>query len=240
MHLKIIPGVSDSAIEEAMNLATAVSLNIETPGRNYFNELSRKKKYDDDIIRPIKYMSNLVRSKKRFSKIKLTTQFIVGAAKERDADILKYSSALYDKLNFNRVYFSGYQSNLDTTCDEHCQNFSLSNDMDNNFNREHRLYQADFLMRQYGFKEKELYYNNFGNLSLDKDPKEIWAEFNPSFYPVNINTACKEELLRVPGMGPLSVKKILKLRKMHIISNLNDIGFKGKRYRKISNYIKFS
>ncbi|MCP4178010.1 MAG: radical SAM protein [bacterium] len=240
IHLKVIPGISDAALEEVMSFASAVSLNIETPGKRYFKELSKKKNFEDDIIRPIKLMSNLVNDKRKFSKVKLTTQFIVGAAKEPDSDILKYSSALYDRLNFNRVYFSAYQSGLGKTRDNSDLSFTLSNDLNYSFTREHRLYQADFLMRQYGFNEKELYYNNSGNLSLDKDPKEVWAELNPSFYPININNADMESLLRVPGLGPLSVKKIIKLRKLHKILDLNDIGIKGKRYTKINSYIKFS
>src|SRR4030042_2056420 len=112
IHLKIIPGASDAAIEDAISLATAVSLNIETPGRKHFAALSSTKDYDRDIIQPLKLMGKLTGAGTKFSRVKCTTQFIVGASKETDSEIIQYMFGLYKRLNFKRVYFSAYQKGL--------------------------------------------------------------------------------------------------------------------------------
>src|SRR3990167_5517442 len=109
IHLKVIPGASDAAIEDSISLASAVSLNIEAPGEKRFNLLSDKKDYKQDIIRPMKLLSKLTSKGARFSRVKCTTQFIVGASDETDSEIVKYLFGLYNRLNFNRVYFSAYQ-----------------------------------------------------------------------------------------------------------------------------------
>jgi predicted DNA-binding helix-hairpin-helix protein len=103
IHLKIIPGASDAAIEDAMSLATAVSLNIETPGQKHFGALSSKKDYERDIIHPLKLMGRLTGWGEKFSRVKCTTQFIVGASDETDAEIIRYMFGLYKHLNFKRV-----------------------------------------------------------------------------------------------------------------------------------------
>ncbi len=235
LHLKIIPGASDAAIAETVSLANAVSVNIEAPGEKYFRKLSDEKDYLKDIIRPIKLISRLSDESRKRGKVKLSTQFIVGASDEPDSEIVKYSFGLYKRLNFNRVYFSAYQSGLGNLNIPGEKRFFLRNE--DFFVREHRLYQADFLIRQYGFSENDFSYENNGNLSLEKDPKQVWADKHPEFFPVRINSSDKEALLRVPGLGPTSVRKILKARKIHEIKNLEDIGIKGKLKQKASGYI---
>jgi predicted DNA-binding helix-hairpin-helix protein len=106
IHLKIIPGASDMAVEEAVSLASAVSLNIETPGEKNLAKLSQKKRYIQDIIEPIKLISRLTSRGSRYERVKQTTQFIVGAAGEQDAQIVKYMYGLYERLKMHRVYFS--------------------------------------------------------------------------------------------------------------------------------------
>ncbi|MFA6714501.1 MAG: radical SAM protein [Victivallales bacterium] len=234
IHLKIIPGASQAAIEESMRLASAVSLNIETPGNKHFRKLSNSKNFDRDIVLPLKFMAEQTAKGQKFAKIKCTTQFIVGASDESDSEIVKYMDGIYNRLKFQRVYFSAYQPGLGKTDIPGEQNFQLS--PDDRFTREHRLYQTDFLMRCYGFKSKELIFREDGNLSLDMDPKEAWAVNHPGYFPVNINTAAKEQLLRVPGIGPLTVNKILKLRKIHRLRDLEDVGVKGKLRTKASQY----
>jgi predicted DNA-binding helix-hairpin-helix protein len=105
--------------------------------------------------------------------------------------------------------------------------------------REHRLYQVDFLIRKYGFTEKDIVPDKSGNLRLDKDPKEVWADNHPEYYPVRINTSGKEALLRVPGLGPDTVSRILKVRRDRKITCLEDLGIKGKRLEKIKSYALF-
>jgi len=235
IHLKIIPGASDAAVEDAVSLASAISLNIETPGKKHFDLLSRKKDYTQDIIRPIKQISKLTEKGSRFSRVKSSTQFIVGASDETDSEIIEYMAGLYDRLKFNRVYFSAYQKGLGTP-DIPGERKPVSNP-EQTFAREHRLYQVDFLMRRYGFKAEDIIHDGSGNLRLDKDPKEVWADSHPEFYPVRVNTAEKEALLRVPGLGPDSVSAILKLRRGGRIYNLDVLGIKGKRLEKIKRYL---
>jgi predicted DNA-binding helix-hairpin-helix protein len=236
LHLKIIPGASNAAIEETMSLASAVSVNIETPGEGHFNKLSEKKNYLSDIVRPLKFIGNQIAHNRKFSRIKTSTQFIVGASDEADNEIIKYSFGLYRKLNMDRIYFSAYQAGLGKS-DIPGENFKLSND--EHFVREHRLYQSDFLIRQYGFEIEDFFYEMDGSLSLDKDPKQVWADYHTEYFPININKADKEELLRIPGIGPISVKRIIKLRKIHTLKSLADVGVKGKLFEKASNYVKY-
>lgn len=237
IHLKIIPGSSDAAIQDSLSLASAVSLNIETPGKKRFELLSDKKDYMKDIIHPLKLLSKLTAKGSRFSRIKCTTQFIVGASDETDSEIIKYMSGLYDRLNFKRVYFSAYQRGLGHP-DIPGERQSLTNP-DKTFMREHRLYQADFLIRRYGFKGEEILLDKGGNLRLDKDPKKVWADSHPEYYPVRINTSARETLLKVPGLGPDTVKGILKMRRERRITSLNELGIKGKRLEKIKGYVIF-
>ncbi|GAF78101.1 unnamed protein product, partial [marine sediment metagenome] len=154
IHLKIIPGASDAAIEEAVSLSTAVSLNIETPGEKRLEKVSKKKRYIQDIIEPIKLISRLTGRGARYERVKQTTQFIVGAAGEPDAEIVKYMYGLYERLKMHRVYFSAYQKGLG---DESIAGEQAGREKPTDIlMREHRLYQVDFLLRKYGFKESDI------------------------------------------------------------------------------------
>lgn len=237
IHLKIIPGASAAAIEHSLSLASAVSLNIETPGVRYFQKLSAYKDFDRDIISPVKYMADLTRRGMKYSRVKCTTQFIVGAADEPDIEIVRYMDGIYNRLNFERVYFSAYQPGLGDRSIPGEQNFELR--PDDRFTREHRLYQVDFLMRSYGFSRDELIFRADGNLALDKDPKQIWADNHPELFPLNINAVDREALLRVPGIGPASADKIIKSRSVHQLRDLTDVGIKGKLRKKALSYLVF-
>jgi predicted DNA-binding helix-hairpin-helix protein len=235
IHLKVIPGASDAAIEEAISLSSAVSLNIEAPGKKRFNLLSDKKDYDQDIIRPLKLMGRLTGKDMRFSGVKCTTQFIVGASDETDSEIIQYMSGLYDRLHFQRVYFSSYQKGLGNP--DIPGERRLIADPNRPFVREHRLYQTDFLIRKYGFNKDDIILDKDGNLMLDKDPKQVWADSHPECYPVRINRSDRETLLKVPGLGPETVTRILKVRREQRICQLEDLGIKGKRLEKIKAYV---
>ncbi len=242
IHLKIIPGASDAAVEEAVSLASAVSLNIETPGEKHLAKLSKKKSYISDIIEPIKLISRLTGRGSRYERVKQTTQFIVGAAGEMDAEIVKYMWGLYKRLRMNRVYFSSYQKE---SGDEPIAGKVLMNEGErperpaDNFIREHRLYQVDFLLRKYGFTESDIVFDEKGNLSLACDPKEVWALRHPEAFPVNVNRGSYFELLRVPGLGPVTVKRILERRKKKRIRRIEDIGKVGVRLEKASGHMVF-
>jgi predicted DNA-binding helix-hairpin-helix protein len=235
IHLKIIPGASYAAIEEAVSLASAVSLNIETPGEKNLVKLTNKKKYISDIIEPMKVISRLVSRGGKYEGKKHTTQFIVGAAGESDAEIVKYMWGLYDRLKMNRVYFSAYQKGLG---DESIAGEQTGQESPADvFMREHRLYQVDFLFRKYGFTESDINFENNGNLSLAVDPKEAWALGHPEYFPVNVNHASRFSLLRVPGLGPLTVKRILEQRKSRRIRWIEDVGKVGVRLKKAKKYL---
>ena len=237
IHLKIIPGASDAAIEEAVSLASAVSLNIETPGEKRLAKVSNKKRYIQDIIEPIKLISRLTGRGSRYQRVKQTTQFIVGAAGEPDQDIVKYTFGLYERLKMHRVYFSAYQKGPgDDSID--CEQNAMESPKDI-LMREHRLYQVDFLLRKYGFKESDILFEKNGNLSLTTDPKEMWAHNHPEAFPVNINRASRFALLRVPGLGPVTVKRILEQRKSGNIRHIEDVGKVGVRLEKARKYLQF-
>lgn len=230
IHLKIIPGASAGAIEEAVRLASAVSVNIETPGEANLVKVSSKKNYKRDIIEPMKLISRLTGRGGKYQGVKQTTQFIVGAAGESDAEIVRYVGALYDRLNMHRVYFSAYQRGLGGE--------QIAGEEDG-FMREHRLYQVDFLLRRYGFCESEIVFGEDGKLSAEVDPKEAWVQRHPEWFPVNANTARREELLRVPGLGPVTVKEILRRRKDRRLRDIEDVGKMCMRLAKAERYLVF-
>jgi predicted DNA-binding helix-hairpin-helix protein len=264
IHLKVIPGASANAIEEAVKLSSAVSLNIETPGAKHLAKLSEKKRFIEDIVEPIKLISRLTERGSKYHRVKQTTQFIVGAADETDSEIVKYMWGLYKRLHLRRIYFSAYQKIGDTDSNnlfsprpqgdkyrassiEHQvsstqhQSSIINNQLSINdvFVREHRLYQVDFLLRKYGFNESEITFDQTGNLPLDTDPKESWAKRNPQYFPVNANKASREELLRVPGLGQISVDRILEMRKSAKIQTIADIGKTTSRLVKANEYLAF-
>jgi predicted DNA-binding helix-hairpin-helix protein len=227
IHLKILPGSSPAAIEKAISVSNAVSLNIETPGKEFLEKLSTKKDFLRDIVEPMKLISRLTKQSRR--RVKQTTQFIVGAAGENDRQIVNYTAALYDRIGMSRVYFSAYQSN--------CSHANVN--PEERFIREHRLYQVDFLLRKYGFNQSDIIYDTSGLLSSETDPKDVWAKSHPEFFPVNVNTAIRYKLLRVPGLGPVSVDRILEKRKLAKISSIDDIDKAGSRLYKAAKYLDF-
>jgi predicted DNA-binding helix-hairpin-helix protein len=235
IHIKIIPGASNAAIFRAVSLASAVSLNIETPGENYFKTLSSVKHYHQDIIEPLKLISTLTARGSRYSRVSATTQFIVGASDEPDSEILRYMWGLYDRLHFQRIYFSAYQKGLGTPDIPGERNSAPSGDA--LFIREHRLYQCDFLMRTYGFQLDDFSCDQQGLLSQERDPKQVWADSHPEFYPVSVKQGSQEALLRVPGLGPVSVKRILALRKNTPLSSLEALRIPAYLLRKAEPYL---
>lgn len=238
IHLKVIPGSSDAAIEEAVSLASAVSLNIETPGEKNLSQLSDRKNYLKDIIEPMKLISRLTARGSRYHRVKQTTQFIVGAANETDVEIVKYTAALYDRLQLQRVYFSAYQRGLGHTSLP-AERTTPANPADI-LTREHRLYQVDFLFRKYRFTQNDIAFDTNGRLSLEQDPKQLWARNHPDFFPLDVNTAGKYDLLRVPGMGPITVNRIVMLRKSGRLHRMEDFATPGKLTARAAQYLRFS
>lgn len=234
IHLKIIPGASDEAIREAVSLASAVSLNIETAGEKHFRTLSSSKDYLRDVIHPMRLISRLTARGASHSRVKQTTQFVVGASDETDRELVRYTGGLYQRLGLSRVYFSAYQRGVG---DAGLPGEKGGRDL---LLREHRLYQCDWLMRKYGFQADEIPFDQTGHLALDIDPKEHWARLHPEHFPVDVNRADQHELLRVPGLGPTTVKHILQWRRQSgRLRRLQDIGRPTRLLRKAAGFIVF-
>jgi predicted DNA-binding helix-hairpin-helix protein len=237
IHLKIIPGASEAAIRQSVSLASAVSLNIETPGENSFRLLSSTKNYIRDILRPIHFIADLTAKGSRFERVKHTTQFVVGASTETDQEIIAASGTLYKKLGLNRIYFSAYQRGAGSP-ELPGEKAKVTNS--ELLMREHRLYQMDWLIRKYGFSAEEIPVEQGGNLSLALDPKEMWARAHPEFFPVNVNRDGPYRLLRVPGLGQVMVDRILELRRQGIrVRSLDNLGRRTKVLNKAGPYVIF-
>jgi len=190
-----------------------------------------------DIIKPIELISRLTARGTRHENIKHTTQFVVGAAGETDKEIISYSWRLYKGLGLDRIYFSAYQrgAGLASLPGEHSQ--ATNSEL---LTREHRLYQVDWLIRKYGFKADEIPLDEGGNLSLEADPKEIWARRHKEFFPVNLNTAETWQLLRVPGLGVVTLKRVLALRQTGVkIRSFDELKKQGRVLKKAREYLKF-
>jgi predicted DNA-binding helix-hairpin-helix protein len=247
IHIKIIPGASRAAIDSALSVASAVSLNIEAPGEKHFQLLSSKKRYQTDIIQTLQYISQQIQQNSRFKRVHTTSQFIVGASDESDKEILNYTYGMYDRLRMGRLYFSAYQAGLGEASlpgeirriEKENAPFTLSGSLtdDSLLNREHRLYQADFLFRQYKFTYDDLIFDQKGNLDLSEDPKMVWAHHHPEFFPISVKNGKKEELLKVPGIGPATANKIVKLRRETPISDLTQLYLPRHLYYKASKYL---
>jgi predicted DNA-binding helix-hairpin-helix protein len=239
----VIPGASPAAIEQAVRLATRVSVNIEAPSAVHMEKLSHKKRFHEDIIHAIKTISRL--RQQINPRCKQTTQFVVGAADESDREIVLATDRLYQKFDMERIYFSAYQ---DFDVEAPVAQRMLFEDLppekmavnSNSFMREHRLYQVDFLLRKYGFARDDIYFDNRGNLSLKQDPKLIWANKHPECFPVDVNRADREQLLRVPGIGPIGVKKILTQRRQHRFRYLDELRQLGIRTGSARDYLSLA
>ncbi|MEO0618729.1 MAG: putative DNA modification/repair radical SAM protein [Pseudomonadota bacterium] len=215
IHLKTIPEASPDLLARAGRYADRLSINIELPKDESLKALAPEK--DTGGIR--RSMANMrmaveaakderkhLRSAPRFAPAGQSTQMIVGADASRDADILTTSETLYSSYRLKRVYYSAFSPIPDSSSALPLVSPPLV--------REHRLYQADWLLRFYGFDVAEITSTaNDGNLDLEIDPKLAWALANRSRFPVDINSADKEMLLRVPGLGTKAVQRLLSARR---------------------------
>ena len=232
VHLKILPGARFDCVEEACRLANRVSVNMEAPTAHHMSRLSLKKDLHNDIVERMRWVKQLTEKDSRLAPSGQTTQFVVGASDESDRDILRTTSALYNEVDLRRAYFSAFQPVSHSRLQDHLLTPLL---------REHRLYQVDWLMRVYGFplREVELALDDSNNLPLKKDPKLIIARRQPWLFPVDINRAGTDDLLRVPGIGPISAKRITDTSKQHTISSLQQLQKMGVVIRRAAGYIWF-
>jgi putative DNA modification/repair radical SAM protein len=224
IHLKVVAGSSQELILKAGLWADRVSANIEMPVQEDLNVLAPAKTIKEATTSMDQIATRVVEAKEdqkkffkapRFAPAGQTTQMIVGATESTDSVILNQSQDLYQKYSLRRVYYSAYSPI------PHADAFLPSGQP--SLVRENRLYQADWLVRFYNFDAKELTSTEAPNLPLDIDPKTAWALRNRHAFPVNVNTATREELLRIPGFGVKNVEHILQMRPFRRLTLL-DIG----------------
>ena len=232
IHVKTIPGASKELIDKLGHLVDRTSINIELPSNDSLKLLAPQKE-KVGILTPMQYISKEISiSKQEKSKYKekfvpagQTTQLIVGATPETDLKIMKLSESLYNKLSLKRVYYSAYVSiNEDSNLPVLSSPPLL---------RENRLYQADWLIRFYGFKIDDLLDETHPNFHTMLDPKCDWALRNLQHFPVEINKADYNTLLKVPGIGVISAKRIITARREFNLTfeNLKKLGIVLKRAR---------
>ena len=224
VHLKILPGASLAHVERAVQLATRVSVNLEAPNAERLARIAPRKDFAANLLQPMYWAKGLIEaSGGRLVSAGQTTQFVVGAADESDREIVMTTARLYKEIGLARAYFSAFQPVADTPLEGHPPTLPL---------REHRLYQSDWLLRQYDFTFEDLIFDETGNLPLEADPKMMWAKAHPGRFPIEVNRASREELLRVPGLGPRSVARILRLRRQgtfRTLTSLKKIGAVASR-----------
>ncbi len=220
IHLKVIPGADPLLINKAGFYADRMSVNIELPSSKSLKLLAPQKT-TDSILKPMGVIKNKIdetqdedkyfRRKQLFTPAGQSTQLIVGATPENDLGILKLSEGLYNRFNMKRVYYSAY-----VPVSKHP---ALLSDSPPPLRRENRLYQADWLLRFYGFKADELLDEENQNLDTNLDPKAAWALRNMHLFPVEINKADYEMILRIPGIGVKTAQRIIAARRVSRINH---------------------
>jgi len=249
IHLKSIPGASDEIMREAGLYADRLSMNLEIPTESGLKLLAPDKNHQD-MIKPMRFVKNeLLQYKEEKKKFKSTpkfapagqsTQVIVGATQENDFQIIQVADHFYNNFNLKRVYYSGY---VPVSNDARLPAIGAQVPLV----RENRLYQADWLMRFYGFKANEILEKSNPFLDLEVDPKMGWALRNITQFPVIIQNAPLEMILRVPGIGVKSAHKIVHARRFQNLTmeHLKKIGIsinRAKYFISVSNentHLKF-
>jgi predicted DNA-binding helix-hairpin-helix protein len=209
MHLKIMPGAEKGQVQRLMQLADRVSINLEAPTTERLARLAPGKTFIEELFRPLKWVEEIRRAQPAYKGWNgrwpsTVTQFVAGGSDETDLELLTTTHWLMKNVRLTRAYFSAFHPIRDTPMENKPAVDPL---------REHRLYQASFLLRDYGFDLEEMPFTRDGNLPLPTDPKLAWAEQNLKEKPLEINKAPRHELLRIPGIGPKSVDAILKARR---------------------------
>jgi len=241
IHLRLMPDVDRHYIREAIELADRVGVNLEAPNKEVFSELCPDKGgFEESVCKRLGWIVDEVRRAKTettkpkfgFAKAGVDTQMIVGAVDDNDWQHLQTTEWLHRKLGLKRVYYSGFEPVPKTPLERQaaCPPW-----------REYRLYQSSFLIRDYGFTV-----DSFAQIVDDEgflpnvDPKLVLAKTNPDFFPIDLNTASYNEILRIPQIGPMTAKKIVEARKnvkILYVANLERI-VGANLARRVSQYIE--
>lgn len=233
IHLKIMPGAEKDQIFKSMQLADRVSINLEAPNEFRLNQLAPKKIFFKELLKTLELIEEIRATFPSFlgwnhTWASSTTQFVVGAVGETDLDLLQATEQLQKIMKISRAYYSRFIPVKDTPFEDR----SPCNPW-----RQHRLYQAYFLIKSYQFDLEELPFNKTGNLSLEKDPKLLWAEGHLLHSPVDINTADYSCLLKIPGVGPTYAKQIINTRKHGKIRDVKTLSKIGVSVSRASKFI---
>ncbi|ETZ23127.1 putative DNA modification/repair radical SAM protein [Pedobacter sp. V48] len=239
IHLKTIPGASEELIREAGLYADRMSINLEMPTEKGLKLLAPEKSHED-VKRPLGFVQNqivqfndekkLIKSTPKFVPAGQSTQMVIGATPETDKDIMHTADAFYKNFSLKRVYYSGY---IPISHDNRLPLIGTQPPLI----RENRLYQTDWLMRFYGFHVNELLNDANPHLDVDIDPKLSWALRNLQFFPIDINVAAYKMILRIPGIGVSSAKKIIQARKFGKL-RIEQLKKIGVAYNRAKYFIK--
>jgi len=214
LHLKIMPGIQREQLYRLMQLADRVSVNLEGPTQERLDALAPKKDFQRELLSMLQ-LAEALRREHPYEKLAGTvTQFVVGAVGDTDHELLAMSNMLYRKAGLTRAYYSAFSPVIQTPFENLAPTQPL---------REHRLYQASFLLRDYGWKVEDLPFLGDGNMTLETDPKRAWAERYLREAPIDIMRASRQQLLRIPGIGPVGADAILKARRVGRITALSHL-----------------
>jgi len=211
LHLKIMPGIEYDQLYRIMQLADRVSVNLEGPTQERLNALAPKKDFQRELLNMVQ-LAEGIRREHPYQKLAGTvTQFVVGAVGDTDHELLSLSNRLYRQYGLTRAYYSGFSPVIQTPF----ENLPPTDPL-----REHRLYQASFLLRDYGWNVEDLPFMSDGNMQLELDPKRAWAELHLRYSPIDVMKANREQLLRIPGIGPVGADAIIKARRQGRLTDL--------------------
>lgn len=228
IHLKIMPGAEKDQVYRAMQLADRVSINLEAPNTERLSRLAPHKMFFEELLAPLKWVEEF-RSATPAYKFwngrapSTVTQFVAGGSDESDLELLTTTRWLNKNVKLKRAYFSAFSPIPDTPFEDKPPTDPM---------REHRLYQASFLLRDYGFDLEDLPFTRQSNLPLHTDPKQAWAQMYLQHRPIEINKAEKRDLIRVPGIGLKGADAIVnarRIRRLHDLSSLKKLGIIAER-----------
>jgi predicted DNA-binding helix-hairpin-helix protein len=265
IHVKILPGVEAAQIARAVELADRVSVNLEGPSPERLAALAPQKQMRE-LIEPLHLAAKCIREHRRlcdprldastiavagsrlrpisragasspqargaaafgYARLGMSTQFVVGPAGESDRELLVAAQSLYVQTRLARAYYSAFNPVAGTP---------LADKPPTDPRREFRLYQADWLLRYYGFSAEELPFDATGQLDQTADPKMGWAAAHPERFPLEVNQASLSDLLRVPGIGPTSARAIVAARREGTLQELGDLRRLGAHVARASPYV---
>jgi predicted DNA-binding helix-hairpin-helix protein len=234
LHLKIMPGAELEQVRRAMYLANRISANLEAPNQSRLTCLAPQKDFENELLQTLRWAQEIRSSETHLPSpwaanwASTTTQFVVGPAGESDLELLNTVSALFSHLKLRRAYFEAFNPIMDTPFEGLRPEQPL---------RQHRLYQASYLLRDYGFELEELPFQPNGQLPEGRDPKHAYADLNYKETPLELNQAPRERLLRIPGIGLQSADAIIHARKHHRLRDVGQLRQLGILAERSSPYI---